>query len=103
MQAIMESYHWPDGSHVQLRIGMNCGPVVAGVIGRDRFLYDLFGDTANTGSRMESEGVPGRIQVSEAMFRHLEDTFAFEERGVIRVKGKGEMKTWLLVSRRSLS
>ena len=78
---------------------MATGPVIAGVIGERKFAYDVWGDTVNTASRMESHGVPGRIQVTEAMHAALRDEFRFEERGEIEVKGKGPMRTWLLVGR----
>ena len=87
------------GSHgMTLRIGIDVGPVVAGVIGRSRFIYDLWGDTVNTASRMESHGVPGGIQVTERAHRRLADAFLFEERGEIEVKGKGRMRTYLLAA-----
>ena len=83
---------------VQLRIGINSGPVVAGVIGRRRFLYDLWGDTVNTASRMESHGLPGHIQITEATRALLDGAFTCTERGLIDLKGKGPTRTWILNS-----
>jgi len=88
----------PDGP-VRLRIGIDSGPVVAGVIGRRRFGYDLWGDTVNTASRMESRGVPGHIQVTERTHDLLEDRYVFRKRGSISVKGKGEMMTYFLLGK----
>ncbi len=84
--------------NLQVRIGINSGRAVAGVIGKSKFIYDLWGDSVNLASRLESHGIPGRIQVSEEMYQHVKDHFQFEERGMIKVKGKGELRTYLLIS-----
>jgi adenylate cyclase len=86
---------------MELRIGMDTGPAVAGVIGQRKFSYDLWGDTVNTASRMESHGVPGSIQVSSRVYDHLCDRYRFEQRGLIDMKGKGPTPAWLLLGRRA--
>ena len=90
-------------STLPLRIGIETGPVVAGVIGESKFIYDLWGDAVTTASRMESHGVPGEIQVTEAVRDRLADRYDFAPRGEIEVKGRGMMRTWLLRGRRQAS
>ena len=90
----------PGGAPLQVRIGVNTGPVVAGVIGTKKFIYDLWGDAVNTASRMESHGRPGAIQVTEATYLRLRDRYVLEERGPIEVKGKGTIPTWFLTGRK---
>jgi guanylate cyclase len=89
--------NWHD---LRLRIGISSGPVVAGVIGRRRFLYDLWGDTVNMASRMESHGTPDEIQITRSTWELLDDEFVTEPIGFVHVKGKGEIETWRLVSAR---
>jgi class 3 adenylate cyclase len=86
-----------------LRIGINSGPVVAGVIGTKKFIYDLWGNAVNTASRMESHGIPGRIQVSIYTYELLRDKYEFEERGLIDIKGQGEMRTYFLTGPKTAS
>jgi class 3 adenylate cyclase len=89
----------PAGRPLAVRIGIDTGPVVAGVIGRRTFSYDLWGDTVNTASRMESHGVAGCIQVTERTYRRLREGYRLAPRGPIQVKGKGQMTTWFLLDR----
>ena len=84
------------GEALALRIGLHSGPVVAGVIGRRKFIYDMWGDTVNTASRMESHGVPGAVHCSEATARMLEGEFVVQPQGEVEIKGKGRMQTFLL-------
>ena len=84
---------------LSLRIGINTGPVIAGVIGKKKFIYDLWGDAVNTASRMESHSLPGRIQVTEATYQRLQPNYLLEKRGSFPVKGKGEMVTYWLIGR----
>jgi class 3 adenylate cyclase len=81
---------------MKLRVGINSGPVVAGVIGKSKYIYDLWGDTVNLASRMESGGIPDSVQVTRAVYEKLKDQFVFETRGEIEVKGKGQVEAWLL-------
>ena len=87
------------GSRLQVRIGIATGPVMAGVIGRRQYLFDVWGEAVNTASRMESHGVAGRVQVAESTRRRLGEPFLLEERGVIEIEGQGELKTWFLIGR----
>jgi class 3 adenylate cyclase len=89
----------PSGRPLQLRIGIDTGPVEAGVIGTVKFSYDLWGDTVNTASRMESHGVAGCIQVTTRTYQRLRDGYRFQRRGTIQVRGMGEMVTYLLLGR----
>ncbi len=81
---------------MKLRVGVNCGPVVAGIIGKSKYIYDLWGDTVNLASRMESGSVPDAVQVTRAVYEQLKHQFVFEPRGPIEVKGKGKVEAWLL-------
>lgn len=95
----IDSFNRDNARTFQVRVGINTGSAIAGVIGIKKFIYDLWGDTVNTASRMESHGLTGRIQVSDATYQILRDKYLFEPRGTISVKGKGEMKTYFLNAR----
>ncbi|MEG3850273.1 adenylate/guanylate cyclase domain-containing protein [Microcoleus sp. herbarium19] len=99
LDAIAEFSH-THNQNLSIRIGINTGPVVAGVIGIKKFIYDLWGDTVNTASRMESHGKPGCIHVTSTTYQELQEKYFFESRGAIEVKGKGKMNTYLLQCRK---
>ena len=99
MLEVMDRFNAESPYNLKVRIGISTGAAVAGVIGKRKFLYDLWGDVVNTASRMESHGVSGRIHVTDSTRQRLGGTFTLEERGAIEIKGKGEMHTWFLNSR----
>ncbi|HEX7668361.1 MAG TPA: adenylate/guanylate cyclase domain-containing protein [Polyangiaceae bacterium] len=99
----MEGFSDTFGERLNLRIGIHTGPAVAGVIGKKKFIYDVWGDTVNTASRMESHGEPGTIHVTESVHTRLREKYDFTARGEIDVKGKGKMRTFYLTGRRGVS
>lgn len=101
MQSVIQDFTQSTGEPLQLRIGINTGAVVAGVIGIKKFTYDLWGDAVNVASRMESQGVPGKIQVTEAIYERLKHQYTFEEQGPVLIKGKGYMSTYHYTGRHS--
>lgn len=101
MLSFLEDFNRRQNTDIRLRVGINSGRVVAGVIGKHKFTYDLWGDAVNTASRMESHGIPGTVQITENTERLLDSSFAREPRGSIEIKGKGEMQTWVVTGRRT--
>jgi len=97
----LQKFNEAHGQRLDLRIGIHTGPVVAGVIGTKKFIYDLWGDTVNLASRMESHGISNRIQISAATYEKIQGAFDCEERGMISVKGKGEIKTFFVLNRKT--
>lgn len=96
MQQVTASFQAESGEPLEIRIGINTGVVVAGVIGTKKFIYDLWGDAVNVASRMEASSEPGQIQVTAATYERLKDSYRFERRGSIAIKGRGEMETYWL-------
>lgn len=101
MQQEITQFNARHDTALSIRIGINTGPVVAGVLGTKKFIYDLWGDTVNVASRMESHGLAGKIQVTATTYERLRSQYNFEQRGPIQVKGKGEMITYILIGRKS--
>ncbi len=99
MQAAIAYFNQKNNMQLSIRVGINTGPVIAGVIGRKKFIYDLWGDAVNTASRMESHGIPDKIQVTESTYYHLKGKYIFDARGTIMIKGKGKMNTYFLLGR----
>jgi len=96
IQDILSTIRTTQNRTISMRTGIHTGPAVAGVIGNKKFIYDVWGDTVNTASRMESHGIEGKIQVSEVTYKQLRENYVLQKRGSIEVKGKGEMITYLL-------
>jgi guanylate cyclase len=103
IRAYISQRRSPGGEVINFRIGMNSGPIIAGVIGKRKFHYDVWGDTVNVASRMETFGVPGKIQLAKDTYDLIKDDFVCESRGDVDIKGKGIMGTWFLKDRRSKS
>jgi len=99
MQTVISNFSSDLGEPFKIRIGINTGPVIAGVIGIKKFIYDLWGDAVNIASRMESHGLADHIQVSDSTYEILKNKYNFADRGIIKIKGKGEMQTYFLLSK----
>jgi adenylate cyclase len=96
---VVEIFRAETGIELAVRVGIDAGPVVAGVIGHRKFSYDVWGDTVNMASRMESHGLPSCIQVTAAVQQQLLGSYELRERGTIGIKGKGPTTTYLLIGR----
>ncbi|PJE03424.1 MAG: guanylate cyclase [Leptospira sp.] len=101
IQNQIKNFKWKSGEPLQMRMGINSGPVVAGVIGEKKFIYDIWGDAVNVASRLESHGMPGKIQISERTAKLLGGKYELEERGEIEIKGRGNLFTYFLKNRKS--
>lgn len=101
MREYLATHTFRNGHRLSFRIGINSGPVIGGVIGKRKFVYDVWGDAVNIASRMESHGMGGTIQITGATYELICDEFVCESRGTVEIKGKGEMEVWLVISARS--
>jgi adenylate cyclase len=98
MQKYLATHTFRNGQRINFRIGINSGSMIAGVIGRRKFVYDVWGDAVNIASRMESHGLGGAVQITQTTYELIKDEFVCEPRGTVNVKGKGEMEVWLVKS-----
>lgn len=98
MRDFIATHTFGNGQRVDFRIGINSGPVIGGVIGKRKFVYDVWGDAVNVASRMESHGLSGAVQITRATYELIKDEFVCEPRGTVNIKGKGEMEVWLVLS-----
>lgn len=101
MRRELAGHQFANSGNVHMRFGLHTGSVVAGVIGKRKFSYDLWGDTVNTASRMESTAEVGTIQVSQQVYERIKDSYEFEPRGSIAIKGKGNLTTFDLISKKT--
>jgi adenylate cyclase len=98
MRDYISTHTFRNGQRINFRIGINSGSMIAGVIGRRKFVYDVWGDAVNIASRMESHGLGGAVQITQTTYELIKDEFVCEPRGTVNVKGKGEMEVWLVLS-----
>ncbi len=103
VKQLMSDYHTADGTKIEVRIGLDCGPVVAGVIGENKFIYDMWSDAVNTASRMETSSEAGQVHITDRFKEAVSEYEEFEyvERGEIEIKGKGKMKTYYIEKNKS--
>jgi len=102
MRDYISTHTFHNGHRVSFRIGINSGAMIAGVIGRRKFVYDVWGDAVNVASRMESHGLGGAVQITQTTYNLIKDEFVCEPRGTVNVKGKGEMEVWLVMSAKNV-
>jgi guanylate cyclase len=102
MRDYVSTHTFRNGHRVSFRIGINLGSMIAGVIGRRKFVYDVWGDAVNVASRMESHGLGGAVQITQTTYEFIKNGFVCEPRGTVNVKGKGDMEVWLVLSAKSV-